>query len=64
MIKRVLRVLAGLVALLVAVLAVNTLRQGSRQLVVPPAPPAFHTRRSLPFIMLGSRRKILIRRFF
>ncbi len=39
MIKRVLWVLAGLVALLVAVLAVNTLRQGSRQLSVPPVTP-------------------------
>lgn len=39
MIKRVLWVLAGLVALLVAVLAVNTLRQGSRQLNVPAVTP-------------------------
>jgi carboxypeptidase PM20D1 len=39
MLKRVLLSLAGLLLLLVAVLAVNTLRQGSRQLDVPPAPP-------------------------
>lgn len=38
MIKRVLLVALGLVLLLVVVVAVNTLRQGSRQLEVPPAP--------------------------
>jgi carboxypeptidase PM20D1 len=37
--KRVLVVLAVLVLLLAAILAANTLRQGSRQLAVPPAPP-------------------------
>ena len=37
MIKRVLLVVLGLVLLLVAVVAINTLRQGSRQLEVPPA---------------------------
>ncbi|GAB3758539.1 M20 family peptidase [Ramlibacter monticola] len=39
MIKRAVLVLAALVLLLAAVLAANTLRQGSRQLDVPPAPP-------------------------
>lgn len=39
MIKRVLLVVLALVLLLVAAVAVNTLRQGSRQLQVPPAPP-------------------------
>ena len=39
MIKRILLILVGLVGLLVAAVAVNTLRQGSRQLDVPPAPP-------------------------
>jgi carboxypeptidase PM20D1 len=39
MIRRVLVALAGLVLLLLAAVAVNTLRQGSRQLDVPPAPP-------------------------
>ncbi|MET0311884.1 MAG: M20 family peptidase [Burkholderiaceae bacterium] len=38
MIKRILLVLLALVGLLVAAVAVNTLRQGSRQLDVPPAP--------------------------
>lgn len=38
MIKRILAVLAGLALLLVAVLAVNTVRQGSRQVQVDPAP--------------------------
>lgn len=39
MIKRVLLALAGLLLLLLAVVTVNTLRQGSRQIQVPPAPP-------------------------
>lgn len=39
MIKRVLLGLVSLLVLLVAVLAINTLRQGSRQISVPPAPP-------------------------
>lgn len=39
MIKRILLSLLALVLLLVAAVAVNTLRQGSRQLDVPPAPP-------------------------
>jgi carboxypeptidase PM20D1 len=39
MIKRILLSLFGLVLLLVAAVAVNTLRHGSRQLDVPPAPP-------------------------
>ena len=39
MIKRILLILVGLAGLLVAAVAVNTLRQGSRQLDVPPAPP-------------------------
>jgi carboxypeptidase PM20D1 len=39
MIKRFLLLLAGLLALLVAAVAINTLRQGSRQIQVPPAPP-------------------------
>ena len=39
MLKRVLVGVIGLVLLLVAALAVNTLRQGSRQLDVPPAAP-------------------------
>jgi carboxypeptidase PM20D1 len=39
MIKRLLLVIAGLLLLLVAALAINTLRQGSRQLDVAPAPP-------------------------
>jgi len=38
MIKRALLAVLGLVLLLVAAVAVNTLRQGSRQLDVPPAP--------------------------
>jgi carboxypeptidase PM20D1 len=38
-IKRALLLVLGLVALLVAAVAINTLRQGSRQLDVPPAPP-------------------------
>jgi carboxypeptidase PM20D1 len=38
-IKRLLFVLLALVLLLAAAVAVNTLRQGSRQLDVPPAPP-------------------------
>jgi len=39
MVKRVLAILAALVLLLAAAVAANTLRQGSRQLQVPPAPP-------------------------
>jgi carboxypeptidase PM20D1 len=39
MLKRLLLVLLAIVALLVAAVAVNTLRHGSRQLEVPPAPP-------------------------
>ena len=39
MIKRALLVLLGLVLLLAAAVAVNTVRHGSRQLDVPPAPP-------------------------
>lgn len=39
MIKRVLLLVSALLLLLVATLAINTLRQGSRQLEVPPAPP-------------------------
>ena len=39
MMKRVLIGIVGLVLLLVAVLVGNTLRQGSRQIDVPPAPP-------------------------
>ncbi|MBX3587520.1 MAG: M20 family peptidase [Ramlibacter sp.] len=39
MIKRVLLALVGVVLLLVAAVAINTLRQGSRQIDVPPAPP-------------------------
>ena len=39
MIKRLFLVVLGLVALLAAAVAVNTLRQGSRQIDVPPAPP-------------------------
>ncbi|WBY01997.1 M20 family peptidase [Ramlibacter tataouinensis] len=39
MLKRVLLAVLGLVLLLAAAVAVNTLRQGSRQLQVPPAPP-------------------------
>jgi carboxypeptidase PM20D1 len=39
MIKRAVLAVAALVLLLAAVLAANTLRQGSRQLDVPPAPP-------------------------
>ena len=39
MIKRALLALLGLVLLLAAAVAVNTLRQGSRQIAVPPAPP-------------------------
>ncbi len=38
MVKRVLLGLMGLIMLLVVIVAVNTLRQGSRQLDVPPAP--------------------------
>ncbi len=38
MVKRVLWGLMGLILLLVVIVAVNTLRQGSRQLDVPPAP--------------------------
>lgn len=37
--KRIVVVLAALVLLLVVLVAANTLRQGSRQLAVPPAPP-------------------------
>lgn len=39
MIKRVLLILLALVTLLVAAVAINTFRQGSRQISVPPAPP-------------------------
>jgi carboxypeptidase PM20D1 len=39
MVKRILLALAALLLLLVAAVAVNTLRQGSRQLDVAPAPP-------------------------
>lgn len=39
MIKRVLLVIAALLGLVVAAVAVNTLRQGSRQIDVPPVPP-------------------------
>ncbi|TWO70131.1 M20 family peptidase [Caenimonas sedimenti] len=39
MIKRIALALAGLVGLLVLAVAINTLRQGSRQIDVPPAPP-------------------------
>ena len=39
MVKRILLALAALVLLLLAAVAANTLRQGSRQLDVPPAPP-------------------------
>jgi carboxypeptidase PM20D1 len=39
MVKRILLAIAALLLLLVAVVAVNTLRQGSHQLDVPPAPP-------------------------
>ncbi|MBX3660648.1 MAG: M20 family peptidase [Ramlibacter sp.] len=39
MIKRMLLALGGLVLLLVAAVAVNTVRQGSRQIDVPAAPP-------------------------
>jgi len=39
MIKRIFLSLLALVVLLVAAVAVNTLRQGSRQIDVPPAPP-------------------------
>ena len=39
MLKRVLSAIVALVALLAAAVAVNTARQGSRQLDVPPAPP-------------------------
>ncbi|HET8745283.1 MAG TPA: M20 family peptidase [Ramlibacter sp.] len=39
MIKRVLLAIVALVLLLAAAVAANTLRQGSRQLEVPPAPP-------------------------
>ncbi|MEO7392884.1 MAG: M20 family peptidase [Ramlibacter sp.] len=39
MIKRIAWVLLGLFVLLAAGVAINTLRQGSRQLDVPPAPP-------------------------
>ncbi|HUR88201.1 MAG TPA: M20 family peptidase [Ramlibacter sp.] len=39
MFKRVALVVGGLLALLIAAVAINTLRQGSRQLDVPPAPP-------------------------
>jgi len=39
MLKRVLLALLAALLLLAAVVAVNTLRQGSRQLEVPPAPP-------------------------
>lgn len=39
MIKRVLLAAAALLGLLVAAVAVNTLRHGSRQIDVPPAPP-------------------------
>jgi carboxypeptidase PM20D1 len=39
MLKRVLLGLLALIVLLAAAVAINTLRQGSRQLEVPPAPP-------------------------
>ncbi len=39
MLRRLLLTIAAVLALLVAAVAVNTLRQGSRQLDVPPAPP-------------------------
>ena len=39
MLRRLLLIVLGALALLVAAVAVNTLRQGSRQLDVPPAPP-------------------------
>ena len=39
MVKRILLALAALLLLLVAAMAVNTMRQGSHQLDVPPAAP-------------------------
>ena len=39
MLKRILLAVLGLLLVLVAAVAANTLRQGSRQLQVPPAPP-------------------------
>jgi carboxypeptidase PM20D1 len=39
MFKRIALALAGLLGLLVLAVAINTLRQGSRQIDVPPAPP-------------------------
>ena len=39
MIKRIFLLVVGLVLLLAAVLAINTVRHGSRQVQVPPAPP-------------------------
>ena len=56
MIKRVLLGLLALVLLLVAVVAANTLRQGSRQIAVPPAPPLAVDEKSVADKLVGAVR--------
>lgn len=56
MIKRVLVALLGLVLLLVAAVAVNTLRHDSRQLQVPPAPPLAFDQKAVADKLAGAIR--------
>ena len=56
MIKRIALALAGLVLLLVLAVAVNTARQGSRQLDVPPAPQLAVDERALADKLAGAVR--------
>lgn len=56
MIKRIFFVLLALVALLAAAVAVNTLRQGSRQLEVAPAPPLALDLRAVADTLAGAIR--------
>jgi carboxypeptidase PM20D1 len=56
MMKRVLIGIAGLVLLLVAVLVGNTLRQGSRQINVPVAPPLTVDEKGVADRLAGSLR--------
>lgn len=56
MIKRVFLALAALVLLLVAAVAVNTWRQGSRQIEVPPVPPLAFDEKAAADRLAGSLR--------
>jgi carboxypeptidase PM20D1 len=56
MIKRIALALAGLLLLLLAAVAANTLRQGSRQLDVPPATPLAVDERALADKLAGAVR--------